>query len=365
MLDALKSLFENAGIAEEIRTDIEKAWEQKITENRNQVSLQLREEFAQKYEYDKSLIVEAMDSLMSDTLKEEIASFLEDKKQLAEQKARYAIKMKQDAELMREFVQRQLSAEIKDLYADHNSMVQKFHKLEEFVVEALSQEVADFYQDKQDVANTKVKLVKEGKQALRQLKEQFIKRSAKLVENTIAKELTKEISYLKEDIEVARKQEFGRKLFEAFASEYQTSYLNEDAETSKLLKLIDRKNQEVMEAKKQVTNALDIINKKDTQVKRLVESKQRLEIMHELISPLAADQRGVMQELLESVQTTKLRDSFEKYLPTVISGGRPATNKKVLSESKEVTGDKHGNSTISSEPDANIIDIRRLAGIKQ
>ena len=36
---------------------------------------------------------------------------------------------------------------------------------------------------------------------------------------------------LKEDIDVARNNDFGRKIFEAFASEYATSYLNEKSET--------------------------------------------------------------------------------------------------------------------------------------
>jgi ribosomal protein S17E len=362
MQNLFAEIFQNAGIAEEIRTDIERAWDQKITENRNQVTTQLREEFASKYEHDKGLIVEAMDKLLSDTLKEEIAGFLEDKKQLSEQKARYAIKMKRDSELMREFISRQLAQEVSDLHKDHNNIVNKFHKLEEFVVEALANEVSEFYHDKEDIVKTKVKLVKEGKQALKHLKEKLVRHSATLVEEAVSKMLVSEINHLKEDIEIARKQEFGRKVFEAFASEYQTSYLNENAETTKLLKMLDRKNQEVMEAKSRVSDAIALIEQKDTQVKKLMESTKRQEIMHELISPLAADQRGIMKELLESVQTSKLRDSFDKYLPSVISGTQPST-KKILSESV-VTGNKVGN-TISSEPDANIIDIRRLAGIKQ
>ena len=37
---------------------------------------------------------------------------------------------------------------------------------------------------------------------------------------------------LKEDIETARQNDFGRKLFESFASEYANSYLNEKSETA-------------------------------------------------------------------------------------------------------------------------------------
>jgi hypothetical protein len=360
MLDAIKSLFENNVISEEVKTDIEQAWNDKLTENRNQVTVQLREEFAQKYEHDKSLIVEAMDRIMQEQLREEITQFLEDRQQLAEQKAKYAIKMKKDSDLMKEFVTRQLANEMKDLHSDQSVMVDKFYKLEEFVIEALAKEVSEFYGDKQDIIKTKVKLVREGKEALTTLKGQLIKKTAVMVENLVEQTLTKEISQLKEDIEVARQHEFGRKLFEAFAGEYQTSYLNENSETKRLLKLVDKKNKEVMEAKTRVSDALHIIKNKDVQVKKLLESKQRQEIMHELISPLAHEQKGIMTNLLESVQTSKLRDSFDKYLPSVVNGVKPT--KKVLVESKEITGDKVS-SSISSNPDANIIDIRRLAGI--
>jgi hypothetical protein len=362
MLDALQSLFETTGLSEEMKADIEKAWDTKVTENREIVTKQLREEFAQRYEHDKSLMVEAVDRMLSDHLQEEISQFIDDRKQLAEQKAKYAIKMKKDSELMKEFVTRQLSGEIKDFRHDHQNMTKNFHKLEEFVVEALAQEIAEFYTDKQDVADTKVKLVREGRQALHTLKEQFIKRAAKLVESTVEQSLASEMVQLREDIELARKNEFGRKLFEAFASEYQTSYLSEKSESSKLLKILEKKNQEVMEAKSKVSDALKLIEQKDSEVKKLMESKQRQEIMHELLAPMSKDHKVIMTELLESVQTSKLRTSFDKYLPAVIAG-TTETKKQTLTESVAITGDKQ-NSTIGRQPDANIIDIRRLAGIK-
>ena len=361
MLDALKSLFENNVISEEIRSDIEKAWDDKIIENRSIVTQELREEFATRYEHDKAIMVDAIDNLVSEQIKEEMSQFIDDRKQLAEQKAKYAIKMKNDSTLMKEFITRQLASEVKDLHEDHKTIGNKFHKLEEFIVQALAEEIADFYGDQKDVANTKVRLVKEGKEAFAKIKEQFIKRAAKLVESTVETSLKSELTLLKEDIETARRNDFGRKLFEAYASEYQSSYLNENTEVAKLLKVLDKKNQEVMEAKTQVAKALKLIESKDHQVKQLSESKERQEILHELMAPLSTDHKGIMTELLESVQTSKLRTSFDKYLPSVIAGV-PATKKQPIMEAKEVTGNKQAN-TISRQPDANIIDIRRLAGL--
>jgi hypothetical protein len=85
--------------------------------------------------------------------------------------------------------------------------------------------------------------------------------------------------------------------------------------------------------------------------------------MSELLSPLSGDKRGVMRELLESVQTDKLRNSFDKYLPAVMDGGKPA--KKALTEGKEITGDKQAQAIGGNEEKtAEIFDIRRLAGLK-
>jgi hypothetical protein len=362
MLDALKHLFENNVISEEVKADIEKAWDARIVENRTQVTQQLREEFAQRYEHDKQVMVEAIDRMLGDQLREEISQFVEDRNQLAEMKAKYAVKMQGNAKLMQEFVTRQLSKEVKELHEDQVQMAAKFKTLERFVVEALAQEIAEFHTDKQDLANTKVRLVREGRDALAKMKEQFIKRAAQLVETTVEKTLTKEIGQLKEDIESARRNDFGRKLFEAFATEYQGSYLSEKSESAKLLKVIDMKELELAQAKNAVAEARLIAESKQAEIKALTESQQRQEIMNELVAPLGGNQKAIMTELLESVHTTKLKSSFEKYLPAVIAGEAPK-KKQALVEAKEVTGNKETNSVSSSREDHNIIDIRRLAGI--
>ena len=363
MLDALKNLFENNVVSEEIKESIEAAWEARIVENRTQVTQQLREEFAQRYEHDRQVMVEAIDRMLGDQLKEEIQQFVEDRNQLAEAKAKYAVKMHNDAQLMKEFVTRQLASEVKELHEDQVQMASKFHTLEKFVVEALAQEIAEFHTDKQDIAEMKVRLVREGRQALASMKEQFIKRAATLVENTVEKTLTKEIGQLKEDIEAARRNDFGRKLFEAYASEYQNSYLNEKSETAKLLKVIDKKDLQVAEAHHAVAQATKVLESKEAQVKALMESKERQAIMTELVAPLANTQKAIMIELLESVQTAKLRNSFDKYIPAVIAGEAPQ-KKKALVEAKEVTGNKETHSVGSSEHESNIFNMRRLAGIK-
>lgn len=362
MLDALKQLFENNVISEEIQESIERAWEARVNENRQQVSSQLREEFAQKYEHDKSVMVEAVDRMLSEQLAQELVEFAEDRKQLAEMKVKYAKKMRKDADIMKEFVTQTLSQEIRELREDQQAAADRFSKLEQFVIESLAQEITEFYSDKQELAETKVRLIREGRAELNRVKEQFVRRSAKLVEGIVSKNLTSEITALKEDIEAARRADFGRKLFEAFAAEYQTSYLNEKSESAKLLKVIDMKELALKEAADAVVQAEKLLEKKAQEINLLKESQTRKEIMGELLAPLNKEQRAIMSELMEGVKTSKLNESFEKYLPAVIAGRAPQ-KKQALVEAKEVTGNKTSKTTFTSADERNIVEIRRLAGL--
>ena len=364
MLDALKQLFENNVISEEIKQSIESAWEARIVENREQAAQQLREEFAQRYEHDKQTMIEAVDKMLTDRLSEELVEFADDRKQLAEMKVKYATKMKADGAVMKEFVSRQLASEVKELHEDQVAMAAKFGKLEQFVVEALAQEITEFFKDKQDLAETKVRLVREGRAQLGAVKKQFVERAAKMVESVVNKGLRTELTALKEDIDAARSNDFGRKLFEAFASEYQTSYLSEKSETAKLLKVIDLKELAVQEAAKAAADATALLESKQAEIAALKEAQERKQIISELLAPLNSEQKEIMGELMESVKTTKLNESFEKYLPSVVSGGKAPQKKQALVEAKEVTGNKISNTKHSSELDNNIIDIRKLAGLK-
>jgi hypothetical protein len=364
MIDALKTLFENDVVSQEIRAQIEEAWEAKIKENRLAATAELREEFAKKYEHDKSVMVEAIDAMLGERLAEEIKEFHEDRRQLAEAKAKFAVAMRENSNLLKNFVQEQLKKEIQELRADKKAMESRYSKLEEFVVEALAGEIAEFQEDKKDLAETKVRLVREAKTQIAKVRKDFIERSARLVSETVDKGLKAEIGQLKEDIDVARRNDFGRKIFEAFAGEYLTSHLNEKSEAKKLLKVLAVKDRQLAEAKTFAVKAKHLAEAKNNEIKRLAESAKRDKIMNELVAPLGKDQREIMTDLLESVQTERLRSSFEKYLPSVIDGATPAKKKAILAEAKSVTGNREQSQTTNSSiAGGDVIDIKRLAGL--
>lgn len=363
MLDFVKKLFEDNVISEELKSEIESAWEGRIQENRDQVTATLREEFAQKYEHDKTAMVEAVEAMLTDRLQAELSELAEDRQGLIEARARYAAKMTQDSKAMESFVLNNLRKEIAELHEDRQKVANNVAQLESFIVDALAKEIAEFHSDKKDLAETKVKLVRESKAKFEAIKKDFIARSATIIESTVSKGLRSEMKQLKEDIEDARRNDFGRRIFESFASEYAASHLNEKSETAKLLKVVEQKTQELEAAAKIVAESQKLVESRDAQLRIARDQMARKEVMAELLGPLGGDKRVVMRELLESVQTDKLRNAYDKYLPSVMNGAS-APVKKALTEGKEITGDKKAQTIGSEEKTAEIFDIRRLAGLK-
>ena len=364
MLDFVKKLFEDNVISEDMKSEIESAWQGRIEENREQVTAMLREEFAQKYEHDKSALVEAVESMLADRLSAELGELAEDRQGLIEARARYAEKMNQDSATMESFIMNNLRKEIGELHEDRSKVAGNVSQLESFIVDALAKEIAEFHSDKKDLAETKVKLVRESKAKFEAIKKEFIARSSQIIEETVSKGLKSEMKQLKEDIEAARRNDFGRRIFESFASEYAASHLNEKSETAKLLKVLVQREQELEEAAKIVADTQKLVESREAQLRTAKDTMARKEVMSELLNPLSGDKKVVMRELLESVQTDKLRNAYDKYIPSVMNGSNTPV-KKALTEGKEITGDKNQAQQFSSEEKtAEIFDIRRLAGLK-
>jgi len=363
-MDAFKQLVESGAISEEIRIDLESAFNTKIQENRDQVTAELREEFAQRYSHDKGVMVEALDKLVSERLAAELGEFAQDRKALAEAKLDYKRKVAEHSTSLEGFVMTQLAKELVEFQGDRNKVSENFQKLEQFVVNALAREISEFTQDKKDIVEAKVKLVREAKSQFAEVKKEFIKRSANLVQETVTRQLKTELHQLKEDIESARTSNFGRRIFEAFAQEFQHSYLNEKSETARLLKIVDKKEKEIAEAQEAINKVQTVVESKEREIRVTKDQMERAKVMSEMLAPLSAEKKAVMSELLESVQTGKLATAFDKYLPAVMEG-ESRKSKQVISESAkpaQVTGDRE----VKNQPEVgfdNIVDIRKLAGL--
>ena len=104
MFDAIKPLLDSGLINEDVSKELNEAWESKLTEAREQVRAELREEFAQRYEHDKTVMVEALDKMVTDGLSAELEQIAAEKQALAEDRVKFQSKMKESAQIGRAHV---------------------------------------------------------------------------------------------------------------------------------------------------------------------------------------------------------------------------------------------------------------------
>ena len=364
MADIFNGILESDAISEDLKTQIQETWKSKLDEAREEITAELRDEFAQRYENDKGQIVEAMDTMLTDRITAEIEELKADRAALAEQTVAYKTNIEKHIGLVDKFVAEQLAKEVKELHADRTDLKSNFAKLENFVVKQLAKELTEFEADKKAVVEQKVKLVAEGKKMIAEAKQRFVSKAADVVEKTVEKSLRSELSQLKDDIKVAKENNFGRKVFEAFAGEYMSSHLAEGTEVRKLQK-------ELETVTANTTDAESKLKEKDAEIEavqmklRIAEDKNvREKALTELTANLSKDKRRVMNELLESVQTSDLKKQFNKYLPAVLNESAPAeSNRTIVTESvTEVTGNREAPAETSSDT-GDIVELRKLAGL--
>jgi hypothetical protein len=369
MLDAIKPLIDSGLINEDVASELNIAWESKLTEAKDQVRGELRNEFAQRYEHDRSVMVEALDKMVTESLSEEIKEFHEEKTAINEDRVKAKLKLKESATKFNNFMVTKLAEEIRELRTDRKVQLENQDKLQKFIVHALAKEIKEFAQDRQAVVEQRVKLVAEGRKQLTALKSKFIAESSKRVGATVATHLKGELSQLKEDIKTARENNFGRKIFETFAGEFSTTYLNDKAETRKIVKVLNDKEQELAESMVKLAKANRIIESKEREVNIIKESTQREKELVKLTASLNNEKAQVMRSLLESVQSDKLKNAFDKYLPAVLNEGSEKARKSSLTESVStvVDGNKSAKKEQYVEEDydarSNVIDLKRLAGL--
>ena len=365
MLDAIKPLLDSDLINEETRTEINEAWETKLSEAREQARTELREEFAQRYEHDKTVMVEALDRMVTEGLQAELQQVVAEKRSLAEDRVKFQGKMKESATKFNNFMVTKLAEEIGELRKDRKQHNEGLEKLENFIVHALAHEIQEFAQDKRDVVETKVRLVREARSKLENLKSRFVKESAEKMSRAVSSHLKAELTQLQEDIKVARENNFGRRIFEAYAAEFGATHLNENAEVRKLSSLLHYKDKQLSEAIKLTERAKVVVESKEREIRMIKESNERDNTLEMLLAPLNKEKAKVMRDLLESVQTTRLKNAFEKYLPAVLEDRSVRTNKVITESVTEVTGDKSVPSSQQEDREAksNVIDLKRLAGL--
>ena len=110
MADAFEELMSSDNLSAEVKSTLSEAWDGKLAEAKEKVAAELREEFAQRYETDKTQIVEAMDKMLDDVIKKELSEFAEDKVDLVKAKVEYTKNIKEHSKILDQFILETLKA---------------------------------------------------------------------------------------------------------------------------------------------------------------------------------------------------------------------------------------------------------------
>lgn len=363
-------LSESVGLSEDVRSQIVGLWESRLNEAREEVAATLREEFARKFEHDKGVLVESMDRFLTDKVRAELEEFAVDKRQLVAERVAYKSRLTEHTGMLNKFLTEAVAKEMKEFHAEKKAMKENFSKLENFLLKQLAEEIREFRSDKKSLVEQKVKMVAEGKKQLQETKAQFIKRAAQIVESNVEKTLRSEMKQFKDDIRVARENEFGRKIFESVAAEFMTSYLNEGTELKKLQRVVESKNAELAKLTESVKKSKSLMEGMDSKLRATQDLVERQKVMGELLAPLSKDKKAVMKELLESVQTKNLQGAYNKYLPSVLNEAaerKPVSQKTQLTEAtlSAKTGDRAKAQNVESDDSSELKHILSLAGIRK
>lgn len=365
MEEIIKELLEQ-NISDSAKEQISEAWKAKLKETKEQLTAELREEFAQRYEHDKGMLIDAMDKFLNQKIAEEVKEFSNDRQSLIKEKVAYRKKLKEHTQMLNKFITEQVAKEVKELRQDRVKTNESVGKLEDFVIKQIASEIKDFHKDKKALAEQKVKLVKESKKQIAEAKNRFVKKASTLVEGTINKVLKDEISQYREDIKLARQNDFGRRIFEAFAGEYMTSYLSEGSEIKKIEKILNGYKKQLEEQSSEVKKQKLIAEQAIKKVAIMEDRISRDKILTKLFAPLNKEKRQIMEELLQNVKATKLEEQFNKYLPAVLNDDIDASTKKVLSESRRTERTGNRESFVSEQDKSLVIELqqlKQLAGI--
>lgn len=400
----------NEALAPELKEQLQEAFDAKVAAMRSEVEESARADISAQFEHDKARLIEAMDAMLSDVIRvheeakaQEIAKLRESRTQIEESarsgKSALRKQIAALADTSGKVISESLTKEISALRAERSTLTAKAEALSEdvaalkaklvenhekhltkingFITESLTREISEFAQDKRALTEARVKFASEAKTKLAETQKTFIKESAKKVEQVINVTLKREMQQLHEDIESHRKNDFGRRIFEAVAAEYQTSYLAEGSDMRKLEQILETKEAEiaakaaeVAAVEQKLVEAAEATAAAGRKIALAEARAERTKIMSELMSNLKGDKRSVMESMLETTKTSQLRASFNKLLPVVLNENtRKAapTGKKVLTESpaQTVTGNRDLRETakpVVQEENEEMNAILRLAG---
>ncbi len=241
-----------------------------------------------------------MDEILQNLLSSELLS--EEAK--SEISTKWTAAVESHKAIVREEVTMEVRAEIAEQWATERDAL--IENVETFVGKKLEEELKEFKSDIEGYRDLQAeyagKIVEEKHKMAEQLNadlESLIDKMDAFFEDR----LTEEFAELREDLEIVKQNNFGRRLFEAFASEFNTSYVDEDSIQSQLAA-----------ATAKLSDAQASIGKLEEANAKMV----RESTLEKILSPLQGKKREHMEFILQNVETSRLEEAFNRFIGRVL-----------------------------------------------
>lgn len=258
---------------------------------------------------------------------------------------------------IREEVSGEVRLELSEQWiAERDELVEK---VDTFVSEALVNEVAELKADIERFRDLEVEMAEKLVEAKHTLAEEVAKELDQLVDKIDAffeVRLAAELEELQEDIALVKQNEFGKKIYEAFANTFAAAHNDEDSATARL----SVAESKLAEVEAQLAKAEQ---ERNTMVR---EGK-----LNTLLGNLSGQKREQMEMVLKNVETARLEESYKFFIGRILKESVTAPAAAALNEGTIIdkkTTVMTGNEPV--EPTAPQIDegrarLQRLAGISK
>ena len=232
-------------------------------------------------------------------------------------------------------------------------------KVDTFVSEALLKEVAELKADIERFRDLEAEYAEKLVEEKHKLAEEVASELDELVDKIdkfFEVRLAAELDELKEDLEVVKQNEFGRKIFEAFAQTFAVAHVDEDSTVTKL---------KVAEAK--LSDIEKALAESEEQRNKLAREAK----MDKLLANLTGKKREQMEMVLKNIETSRLEESYKFFIGRILKEEEAAPAAAQLTEgagekkTTVVTGDAAPvEQPQTTQLDEGLARMRRLAGVK-
>ncbi|AGC35199.1 hypothetical protein GNZ01_06235 [Escherichia coli] len=342
-MSKLEKLLKESSLSDEAKQLIQEAW----NEEKNTLAAEMREEMKGRYQQDLAELTEGLNTMVTQVIAEEMGAVYEEKKRLVEDR----VTLRKTLSNFSAFSNSVLAEEVKQMRKERKHLHECMGKFVNFSNGILAEELKEFHTEKRQLVETRVKLLAEGSRQIAEARNNFIKRTSESAAKYIAETTQKNLYALKQDLVEAKQNMFGRKIFEAFAQEFNVKQFNENSLLRSLTESIKSKEDEIAQVKQELHETANAVKAAKTKLRIMEDAQARNAIMSELVKPLTAQQKQIMESLLATSPTEKLKEDFSKYHKSVLNGTKvnesattrqavQSSAKKTLAEGKVITGNR-------------------------